>query len=235
MGYKHSREDDGAKMTESSGESEHEAILHYLRRHPEFLARHPDLLSGMLPPSRFDAPSVVDMQAFMVTRLKDQMERLRTSAEDIIATTRSNLSSQMRTHAAVLALIEANNLDQVMRALAEDVPMRLDVDAVIVGVEGALVPPSPATVRLKYGTVANLLGPREVVLKSDIAGDELIYGGAAPLVRSEALSKLSIGGAPGLLAIGARQPDAFQPGQGTELLIFLARVIEIVLGRHFGS
>jgi uncharacterized protein YigA (DUF484 family) len=34
----------------------------------------------------------------------------------------------------------------------------------------------------------------------------------------------------GLLCIGTRKPEKFHPGQGTELLSFLARVLETTLG-----
>ena len=55
-----------------------------------------------------------------------------------------------------------------------------------------------------------------------------LFGAAAGLVRSEALIRLSIGDATpeALLALGSRDAEHFQEGQGTELLGFLARVVE---------
>jgi hypothetical protein len=54
---------------------------------------------------------------------------------------------------------------------------------------------------------------------------------AASLVRSDALVRLKVSRhAPaGLLALGARRPGVFHPGQGTELLVFLGQVIEHVI------
>ena len=59
--------------------------------------------------------------------------------------------------------------------------------------------------------------------------DPEIFGAGAGLVHSEALLRLDIGGkAPdALLALGSRCDGAFDDGQGTELLGFLARVLEI--------
>jgi uncharacterized protein YigA (DUF484 family) len=56
----------------------------------------------------------------------------------------------------------------------------------------------------------------------------MIFGAAAGLVASQALIRLEISPAtpPALLALGARQPDQFHQGQGTELLTFLAGVLE---------
>ena len=64
-------------------------------------------------------------------------------------------------------------------------------------------------------------------------GDPTLFGGAAGLVRSQALLRLGFGrGAPaGLLCIGTRQKGRFHPGLGTELLMFLARVIGITISQ----
>ena len=63
---------------------------------------------------------------------------------------------------------------------------------------------------------------------SKVEGDPEIYGGAADLVRSDAVLRLSISKvAPaGLIAFGTRHPGYFHAGQGTELMSFLGRVIE---------
>jgi uncharacterized protein YigA (DUF484 family) len=54
-----------------------------------------------------------------------------------------------------------------------------------------------------------------------------IYGPAASLVRSDALARLDFGptSPAAMLALGSREPDKFQPSQGTELLQFLAGVL----------
>jgi len=77
--------------------------------------------------------------------------------------------------------------------------------------------------------VNGVLGPgRDALLRDDVEGDAAIFGSAAGLVRSDALLRLSIGPQTplGLLAFGTRHPGYFNPGQGTELLAFLARIFE---------
>ena len=63
--------------------------------------------------------------------------------------------------------------------------------------------------------------------------DPALFGGAAGLVRSQALLRLSFSrSAPvGLMCIGTRIPDMFQPGLGTELLTFLARTLEVTIAQ----
>ncbi len=69
---------------------------------------------------------------------------------------------------------------------------------------------------------------REVLLRDESVGDPEIFGGAADLVRSDALLRLTISAqAPaGLIAFGTRHPGYFHAGQGTELMSFMGRVIE---------
>jgi uncharacterized protein YigA (DUF484 family) len=69
---------------------------------------------------------------------------------------------------------------------------------------------------------------RQVLLRDDTTGDPEVFGGAAELVRSDALLRLKPSKAApnALLAFGTRHPGYFHPGQGTELLSFLGRIIE---------
>jgi uncharacterized protein YigA (DUF484 family) len=69
---------------------------------------------------------------------------------------------------------------------------------------------------------------QSVLLQSDIGGLEAIYGGGANLVQSQALLRvdISMDTPPAILAFGSRDPKMFQPGQGTEMVSFMARVVE---------
>ena len=85
---------------------------------------------------------------------------------------------------------------------------------------------------LEIGMVNHILGSkRDALLADHTPGDVEIFGAAAGLVRSQALLRLSVGtGTPtGLLALGSRRPAKFKPGQGTELLCFLARALDVVI------
>ena len=79
-------------------------VIAYLRRHPDFLYRHPELLDLQAPPARHSDGTVVDLQHFMVERLRNDISRLRANQDEIIANSRDNLGTQERIHKAVLAL-----------------------------------------------------------------------------------------------------------------------------------
>jgi Uncharacterized protein conserved in bacteria len=45
-------------------------VVDYLKRHPNFLQHHPELLDSQTPPARAQGEGVVDLQQFMVDRLR---------------------------------------------------------------------------------------------------------------------------------------------------------------------
>jgi len=66
------------------------------------------------------------------------------------------------------------------------------------------------------------------LLKADTHGPAMLFGPNGREVRSFALIRLAISpiAPPGILALGCHASDAFDPSQGTDLLDFLARVLE---------
>lgn len=216
-------------------------VAAYLHSHGDFLLRHPELVMPLSPPSRWaEAGSVVDMQAFMIERLKEEVNRIKGAAEDLILTSRSNMSTQNRTHQAVLVLLEADDLGALAQAVADDLPPILDVDVASLCFERDDRQPLPAlqvpgVFALPLGSVDLLMGgvDRHCALHEEMPGDPALFGGGAGLVASSALVRLSPGAIcpEGVLALGSRHGCTFHAGQGTELISFLARVIEICLRR----
>jgi uncharacterized protein YigA (DUF484 family) len=208
-------------------------VAAYLRRHPDFLIRHPEVLDGMKPPMRSRGAGVVDLQHFMVERLRGEIQRLRSEQDDLVAVSRDNISTQSRVHKAVLALLSAPSFEHLIEVVTTDLALLLDVDVVSLCIEGADEPLPRIGMGgvhlLEPGTVDRLLGAkRAVLLRADADPEEAVFGGAASLVRSDALVRLAVGSTTpaGLIAFGTRHPGFFNGNQGTELLTFLARVLE---------
>lgn len=209
-----------------------EEVCAYLRDHPDFLAQHAEVVDHLAPPALHRGRGVVDLQSYMIERLRGEVRTLKDQQRELIVTTRANLNSQNRIHAAVLFLLDAQNFEQLIQTIATDLAVLLDLDVASLVVEsnGLDIPHVHRSgVRVvEPGMIDHWLGQRDVVLNADIEGDPEIFGAAAGLVRSEALIRLQVSGETpeGLLAFGSRQPDMFHHGQGTELVCFLARVIE---------
>lgn len=215
-------------------------VVAYLREHTDFMLRHPDMALTLSPPSRWtDADGVVDMQAFMIDRLKEEIDRIKGATEDLIHTSRFNMSTQSRTHEAVLILLSAPDMTGLARAVTDDLPALLDVDVACLCYEDSDRPlpmlVAPGIQRIPPGTVEAIMGEpdNECALNEAMPGDPALFGAVAGVVESSALVRLAPGvDCPaGLLALGSRQGSTFHPGQGTELITFLGRVVELCAHR----
>jgi uncharacterized protein YigA (DUF484 family) len=212
-------------------------VLAYLRRNPRFLAAHPDLLALLSPDQRFDTDAVVvDMQRFVVERLRRQVDELRASSDRLVTTTRSNMSLVERTMECALALLYARDYAELGQILSDDLPTHLSVDAVSIAFETDHIPADAGHVikMLPPGTVSALMGGRALSrIRPETDGNAALYGASAGIVRSDALVALADGeGMPvGVFAVGCRTPGHFEPAQGTELIAFLAHVTRYAVGR----
>ncbi len=208
-------------------------VAEFLRRNPDFLARRPELLDVLTPPARDRGNGVVDLQQFMVERLRNDLAEMAAARDALVSTGRGNLSAQARVHKSILTLLAARSFEHFIETLTTDVVVILDLDVITIGVEqtrgNAAHAPSPGVCRLEPNMVDCLIGPGQgIALRTNVIGDPAIFGAGAGLVRSDALIRLSISETTpvAILALGSRDPEHFQPGQRTELLCFLARVVE---------
>lgn len=212
-------------------------VIAYLRKNPNFLEKHPQALRLLRAPSR-DGDDVLDFQHFMVERLRRDLQRVQDEHKNLVALSRGNLASQCRVHKAALAMLKAVNFEHLLQIVTTDLAVLIDVDVVTLGIESTVARttrlPLPGIHLLRAGMVDEVLGPdRDALLCTDAKGEPALFGGAAGLVRSQALLRLSFGrgGPAGLMCIGARKPGTFHPGLGTELLSFLARAVEITIAQ----
>lgn len=209
-------------------------VLDYLRERPNFLRKHPEVMATLAPPERALGDGVADIQEAMIRRLQTDQHDMKELYRELVVTSRDNLASQGRVHAAVLAVLGARTFEHLIEIATTDLAVHLEVDVVGLCVE-TMEKPCPSAPKagvriLEIGVIDELIGPRrDVRLRNRVGGqgDPAVFGAGAGLVHSEALIRLEFDAtAPvGLLALGARHDDRFQPGQGTELLSFLARVL----------
>ncbi|MCF8482251.1 MAG: DUF484 family protein [Rhodospirillum sp.] len=232
----------------SSADLDEASVLGYLLENPDFLMDHPEVLMVATPPARFEAPGnnkVVDIQHIMLKRLQTEMADLQDCAEQLIITTRSNMSTQKGTLQAALAVMDCEGLSSVARTIAEDLPMLLDVDSCALRLERHVMPPegldtNPAgdddqdVVTLPAGFIETLFGAEaHAVLRPSVDTEAVIHGEAAGAIRSDALVRIDAGPdlPPGLFALGSRVEGTFEPEMALDLLIFLARVVEHAVRR----
>ena len=209
-----------------------EDVVAYLAAHPDFLIEHADLLTRLAPPPAERQDGVVDLRSYMVERLRAEVDRLRQTQRDLIDTSRANQNNRNRVHAAALFLLDAETLQQLVQTITTDLAVLLDIDvaALLVESNGHDFPQvlSSGVRVVGEGSIERWLNGRDVRLDADIVGDDVIFGPGAGLVRSQALVRLdvSVKTPPAMLALGSRESRMFEDGMGTELISFLARVLE---------
>ncbi len=207
-------------------------VINWLRDHPDFLKKHPELLDHMTAPKENFGKGVADFQHYMVQRLKADRDEVLESAREIVENSRANMNSQTRIHRAILMMLEANTFEAFIGTITLDFPSLLDVDIVslIVETDGDVVPQihMQGVRAVPPGTIHLLMKDKPIILEADIQGVDEIYGGGASLVKSQTLMKLHIGdeSPAAMIAFGSRDPKAFESTQGTELIAFLGCVTE---------
>jgi len=212
-------------------------VTDFLTNHPNFFKENPEILQSIMIPSRWSGDGVADIQKFMLEQLRGEINNIRDCAQDVIETSRTNMAAQTRTHTAVLALISATNIDQLTKVINRDFPLLLDIKVANIGFEGCNLPEieqqKDYITNYLSGEIDQLVGiDKEVTLIQNMNDDGSIFGAHAELVHSAALARLRpvLIDCNGLLALGGAG-NVFFPGQGTELISFIARVLERCIDR----
>lgn len=205
-------------------------VVAYLRAHPDFLVRHTDLFRTLAPPARELGDGVTDLQQAMIDYLREQVSKTEDLAQLLIDNSRDNLTSQTQIHECVLGLLAATSFQELIETVTTDLAVYLNLDVVTLCIEAEdiLGLDIDGLRNVPPGVVDEMVPPDyPVILRGEISGNPEIFGGAAPLVESQALVRLDI--APdtpsALLAFGSRDPQRFNSNQATELLQFLGHTL----------
>lgn len=210
-----------------------EAVAAYLRAHPDFLARRPELYRALHPPRRVHGERLADHMAAMLAAERARLHAIEAELRAALEAGRAGSGLIMRVRLAVLALMRARD---VAETVAQELPPLLGVDCAGLLIEPRGAQPGPALPplrRMPAGSVARLLGQgREARIRTEIAEAALLHGEAAPLVARDALVLVPLWCAtPCLLVLGAREPAALPLRQSVQTLAFLGRVVAAALAR----
>lgn len=204
-------------------------VKEFLIRNPDFLTENPELFTVLTPPDRSTDDEVVDFQTLMIEKIKRNFEDLKVDQGQLIDTSRNNLTTQAQVHEAVLALLDVDDVSEIGHMVTQNWVDTLHIDVIRICFEDSQHTP---TLPLKdmsllpVGSVKKYMGKDDIIqLRGDVEVSEEIFGPAKALIKAEALIRIppTDQNPVGLLAFGSRDADMFYPGQGTELLRFLAK------------
>lgn len=211
-------------------------VVAYLKAHPTFLADRPELAAAIAAPAAVQStagPGVIDMQQTILRRLRSEIDRLKTERVEIIENSKQNQIIQNRIQAAVISIIQATTFEKMIHVVTHELPELLDVDFITLAIEANADGPKRVPVRGVYvlapGAIDAAIGPdKHARLRSAIIGEEAFFGETARFVQSDVLMRLKVssGSPDAVMCFGARDAQQFGPEQSTELLFFLAKVLE---------
>lgn len=208
-----------------------EDVVAYLKAHPDFFEKNAEIAGELAP--RSQGPGVIDMQQAILKRLRSEIDRLKSERTEIIANSKQNQIVQNRIQAAVISIIQATTFEKMIHVVTHDLPELLDVDFITLAIEANADAPKKVPVRGVYvlapGAIDQSIGEnKQARLRSSISGEEAYFGEVARFVQSDVLLRLCVssGSPDGVMCFGSRNPEAFGPDMATELLFFLAKVLE---------
>lgn len=212
-----------------------------------YLEAHPDFLHSIPAPKRDLGEGVEDFQHYLLKNLQSNSKSLQQRYDLLVDYCRENLSAQAQVHNAVLKLIRARSIEQLLELLTVDMLSVFDLDVVRIAMESD-VPFDTSYGEQNYsgivfvdpGTVLALFGNQKNVLlfgDNDInppIGFEQIFVNCEEQIESCALLRLDseMVNKQVILAMGVRHKDRFHAGQGMELLHFFAQAVSLQLDKY---
>lgn len=213
-------------------------ISAYLDKHPEFFDQHPEVLAGLrLAHTSGKAVSLIERQ---VQVLREQNEALKSRLMELVNVARDNDRLSGRMHQMTLDLLQAGSLMELLDRLEDHLRNEFKADAVAVrlagldqtsqgetGVETLLV---DENARALFPASLRDGKPQCGRLKQQQL--EFLFSSQAPDIESAAVIPLGDKGDHGLLAIGSREVNRFNPCMGTLFLSHLGDLLVVLLRRH---
>ena len=203
---------------------EERAVIDFLHRHPDVFIRHPSVLETMqVPHACGEAVSLVE---FQLRALRERTRDLRRHMDELARNARDNEELGHRIHRLTLDLIDCGSLDEALTRIYVGLRDDFQVDFSSIRL---FAPPISAN----DAGLAELVGPEdgkaatfEPVLPQSkpVCGrlrlDQLerLFGDDAGQVASGVMIRLGQVRGFGVLGLGSRDADRYQPDMGTVLL-----------------
>jgi uncharacterized protein len=217
---------DGSQSGISEAPLEPAAVRRFLSDNPDFLREDGGLLDEL--GLKVAAGNVVDFGPAVMARVHAAHQREATQRQQVEETARANFSAQAQTHGAVVDLLDSRNHTDLARRVDELARQRFGLASGVIALETEGHPPAGWTM-LVEGQVDMILGGQQRLARMGFAPTALgLFGEHSEAIRSMAMVRMAIWepSRQGLLAFGSTDAQGFTEDMGTELVAFLARVVE---------
>lgn len=205
-----------------------EIVARYLKKYPDFLVKHPEILEAVeLPHESGAAVSLIEKQ---VQQLREQNRNLTRQLNQLVQVASNNEQLMGRLHTLTLELMAIEDIDRFFDRLCDALKNEFNADILNISLYDRNVDCGPDTpvysVRRDdpdlQAIQAKLEKGETVCGRFNRTKLDFLFGSRAQWVQSTALVPL---GEDGILAIGSSDPARFYPGMGTLFLDLLASVV----------
>ena len=216
-------------------------IVRFLRDHPDFFERHQELLADMLLPH--ETGSAVSLVERQVSVLREQRDDYKKKLQQLVKTAQQNEKLNNHVNALILALLDAESLDEVLQIVQTRLMDDFDAEAVVVRLFNTGHPTMTRVPELVDWSepvmgafekviegrkpVCGALKPGQLDALFNDQSDNIVSAALIPLVESVESRKCY-----GLLAIGSPDRNRFRADMGTVFLSHLGKVLTRVLKPH---
>lgn len=228
-------------QVDTSPRIDEEQVAAYLREHPDFLLRHPELLE-LLEIRHATGPGAVSLIERQVDLLRAKVARLEDRLSRLVGNAEANEQRAGSVHRLARALVRAPTLAGVVRALTRVMREEFDIDAVYVGVlaptlkrhdiEGLSRIEPNGRIAAEF---ADLFRTRMIecgpISERRVA---LLFPRLTPAPQSAAVVPLEKEQNLGLMVLASRDPKRFAPGQGKLFLEMTAELVAAALRARLG-
>ena len=203
------------------------AVRRFLADNPDFL-RGDDGLLAELGLKVAPVGNVVDFGPAALARVHAAHQREAEMRALLEETARANFSAQAQTHGAVVDLLDARNNADLAWRVDELARTRFGLAAGVIALECEGNAPA-GWKQLVEGQVDLILDGPQRLARMGYAPTALgLFNPESGEIRSMAMVRMAIWepSRQGLLAFGSADPECFTSDMGSELVAFLARVVE---------
>ena len=215
-----------------------EQVASFLSNHPDFFDDHPELMAELrLSHSTGNAVSLIEKQ---VQVLRDQNRDLKNKLLELVDVAQDNDRLNQRMHQMTLDLLKAGSLLQLLDTLRDHLGNEFKADAIALHLP-ALDETQQREAGAKYLIIDETLKDQFPGAYADGKPQcgrfkqeqlDIIFKDQAAAIESTAIVPLGDCADSGLLAIGSREVNRFNPCMGTLFLSHLGELLSCLLEHH---
>lgn len=212
-----------------------QSIVRYLKAHPEFFNRHPELVETLRIPH--PCQPAISLLQHQVRVLRERNAQLRGKLEEWAEVARENGDLIDRLQRLTVVLIEARGLAAMLSGIEGVLRAEFKAEYTLLCLTPEAQPADWERAMILSPAAQTLFGPlfssgRPLCGRLTRQQAQTLFGERASRIASAALVPLQGEHWQGLLAMGSQAEERFQPGMGTLFLSCMGELISHALQTH---